>query len=101
MSPILLLILGARDNSGNYNSGSRNIGNYGNVWLDDVRFYNVFLSNADIAQIYGGGMGDVGQPWIRVTSATSATAATGMAFTYQVTATNTPLPTVYQMPRVG
>ena len=56
------LILGARDNSGNYNSGSRNIGNYASVWLDDVRFYNVFLSNADIAQIYGGGMGMLDSP---------------------------------------
>ena len=82
------LVFGARDNSGNYNSASPNIGNYASIWLDDVRFYNVFLSDNEVEQIYGGGMGDVGQPWISVTSATSATAATGMVFTYQITATN-------------
>ncbi len=84
------LIFGARDNSANYNPASPNIGNYANIWVDDVRFYNVFLSDTEVEQIYGGGMGDVGQPWISVTSATSATAATGMVFTYQITATNGP-----------
>ena len=84
------LVFGARDNSGNYNSASPNIGNYASIWLDDVRFYNVFLSDNEVEQIYGGGMGDVGQPWISVTSSASATAATGMVFTYQITATNGP-----------
>ena len=84
------LVFGAKDNSGNYNSSSPNIGNYANSWLDDVRFYNAYLSATEISQIYGNGKGDVGQPWISVTSAASATAATGMAFTYQITATNGP-----------
>ena len=37
----ILPVFGARDNSGNYNSASPNIGNYASIWLDDVRFYNV------------------------------------------------------------
>ena len=84
------LIFGARDNSGNYDPSSPNIGNYANIMLDDVRFYNAFLSDAEIAQIYGGGLGDVGQPWVTINSSATATAATGMAFTYQITATNYP-----------
>ncbi|OUV63921.1 MAG: hypothetical protein CBC82_03825, partial [Cellvibrionales bacterium TMED122] len=84
------LVFGARDDSGNYNPASPTITKYSNIWLDDVRFYNVFLSDSEVSRIYGGGLGDVGQPWINVTSATSATAATGMAFTYQITATNSP-----------
>ena len=47
-------------------------------------FLQCLLNNNEVEQIYGGGMGDVGQPWISVTSATSATAATGMIFTYQI-----------------
>ena len=84
------LVFGAKDNSGNYNSSSPNIGSYSNLWLDDIRFYNVFLSDSEISSIYGGGLGDVGQPWIKITSPSTATAATGMAFTYQITATNSP-----------
>ena len=34
------------------------------------------LSDTEVEQIYGGGMGDVGQPWIVVNSPTAATAAT-------------------------
>ena len=49
-----------------------------------------FLSDSEISSIYGGGLGDVGQPWIKITSPSTATAATGMAFTYQITATNSP-----------
>ena len=90
------LIFGARDNFGNYDPSSPNIGNYANIMLDDVRFYNAFLSDAEIAQIYGGGLGDVGQPWVTINSSATATAATGMAFTYQITATNTP--TSYTIP---
>ena len=84
------LVFGARDNSGNYNSSSPNIGNYASVWLDDVRFYDAYLSDTEVEQIYGGGLGDVGQPWIVVNSPTAATAATGMVFTYQISATNGP-----------
>jgi presenilin-like A22 family membrane protease len=60
------------------------------TWVDEVRFYNVYLSDSEVQQIYGGGLGDVGQPWIVVSSPNSATAATGMVFTYQITATNGP-----------
>jgi hypothetical protein len=84
------LVFGAKDNSGDYNSASPNIGNYASIWLDDVRFYNAYLSDTEVEQIYGGGMGDIGQPWIVVNSPTAATAATGMVFTYQITATNGP-----------
>ena len=52
--------------------------------------FTMSLSDNEVEQIYGGGMGDVGQPWISVTSSASATAATGMVFTYQITATNGP-----------
>ena len=61
MSPTLALVFGAKDNSGNYNPASPNMGSYSNVWLDDVRFYNAFLSDTEVASIYGGGLGDVGQ----------------------------------------
>ena len=82
------LVFGAKDNSGNYNSSSPNIGSYASVWLDDVRFYDAYLTDTEVEQIYGGGLGDVGQPWIVVNSPTAATAATGMVFTYQISATN-------------
>ena len=48
------LVFGARDNSGNYDSASPNIGNHSSIWLDDIRFYNVFLSDSEVARIYGG-----------------------------------------------
>ena len=57
-------------------------------WM--ASFYSVFLSDTEVSSIYGGGLGGVGQPWITVNSSATATAATGMAFTYQITATNNP-----------
>ena len=57
------MVFGARDNSANAGNPP-NVGNHANVWLDDVRFYGVPLTDADVAAIYAGGTGDVdsGQP---------------------------------------
>ncbi|HAE11098.1 MAG TPA: hypothetical protein DCG39_05580, partial [Opitutae bacterium] len=83
------LVFGARDNSGNANNNP-SIGNHANIWLDDVRYYNVRLTSNEVTSIYGNGNGDVGQAWIQLTSALTGAASTGFSFNYQITATNNP-----------
>jgi len=51
------LVFGARDNSG-HAGNPPNIGNHSGIKLDDVRFYDVPLTDQDVSAIYNNGQGD-------------------------------------------
>ena len=53
--------------------------------LDDVRFYSVALSDAEVSALYNDGAGDIGEPKFAITSPSTIKASVGRSISYQIT----------------
>ena len=53
--------------------------------LDDVRFYSVALSAAEVSALYNEGAGDIGEPKFAIISPSTVKASVGRSISYQIT----------------